>query len=450
MLKIGLFSKLSRVSIRMLRYYDEIGLLHPAYIDPESDYRYYREDQLPQIGWITALRDMGFSLADVCRMTEIGHDAEKLAPYFEARRRELEADAAKTARQLLLLESARNRLGKEDIMQYNVTIKTIPERYAACVHTIIPRYSEEGSVWKTLCEETDGMRLVPDEPCYCAVTFLDGEYKERDVEIEAWKTVKGSYPDTAHVKFRTLPAVTVASCTFRGPYERIGEVYAAIAAWIADNGYECDGPMFNIYHVSPHRTLKNSSPKPATRCANNKAFARSAEKAPRIMACMIRGAAFQRMRTRLLPAVLLGAAVDGEDGAQGDQRVLRVEYLQCVTVAEGQEGAGNGRDAAAVLRDLVVQTHKVALNLPAQLVQRIAAGKERKIPRQVVFPPADGQRIGTRQRKRHVLHGGGLPPGGVLHDQLFAEIEKLAVRAVDKVLVFVPDIKVVKRQKFLF
>lgn len=45
-------------------------------------------------------------------------------------------------------------------MQYNVTIKTIPERYAACVHTIIPRYSEEGSVWKTLCEETDVMRLV--------------------------------------------------------------------------------------------------------------------------------------------------------------------------------------------------------------------------------------------------------------------------------------------------
>lgn len=291
MLKIGLFSKLSRVSIRMLRYYDEIGLLHPAYIDPESDYRYYREDQLPQISWITALRDMGFSLADVCRMTEIGHDAEKLAPYFEARRRELEADAAKTARQLLLLESARNRLGKEDIMQYNVTIKTIPERYAACVHTIIPRYSEEGSVWKTLCEETDGMRLVPDEPCYCAVTFLDGEYKEHDVEIEAWKTVKGSYPDTAHVKFRTLPAVTVASCTFRGrmkgsarstrPSPRGSRITAMNAT------ARCSTSTTSAR--TKHRTLKNSSPKPATRCANNKAFARSAEKAPRIMACMIPG-----------------------------------------------------------------------------------------------------------------------------------------------------------------
>ena len=62
----------------------------------------------------------------------------------------------------------------KDIMQYNVTIKTIPERYAACVHTTIPCYAEEGNVWKTLCEETDDMRLVPDEPCYCAVTFLDG------------------------------------------------------------------------------------------------------------------------------------------------------------------------------------------------------------------------------------------------------------------------------------
>ena len=42
-----------------------------------------------------------------------------------------------------------------------------------------------------------------------------------------------------------------------------------------------------------------------------------------------------------------------------------------------------------------------------------------------IFACADGQRIGTRQRKRHVLHGGDLPPGGVLHDQLFAEIDDL-------------------------
>lgn len=194
MLKIGLFSKLSRVSIRMLRYYDEIGLLHPAYTDPESDYRYYREDQLPQIGWITALRDMGFSLADVCRIMAVGRDAEALAPFFAQRRRELEQKAEKTARQRMLLDTAEKRLGKEEFMQYNITIKTIPARYAACVHTVIPRYQDEGQVWQTLCAETDHMHLVPDDPCYCAVTFLDGEFKETDVELEAWKTVKGTYP----------------------------------------------------------------------------------------------------------------------------------------------------------------------------------------------------------------------------------------------------------------
>ena len=48
MLKIGEFSKLSRVSVRMLRHYDEIGLLKPAEIDRFTDYRYYREDQLPR------------------------------------------------------------------------------------------------------------------------------------------------------------------------------------------------------------------------------------------------------------------------------------------------------------------------------------------------------------------------------------------------------------------
>lgn len=70
MLKIGDFSKLSRVSIRMLRHYDEIGLLHPVQIDPESGYRYYSENQLPVAGRITALKDMGFGLAAIGEMLD--------------------------------------------------------------------------------------------------------------------------------------------------------------------------------------------------------------------------------------------------------------------------------------------------------------------------------------------------------------------------------------------
>ena len=189
MLKIGEFSKLSRVSVRMLRHYDEIGLLKPAKIDRFTDYRYYREDQLPIAGRIAALKDMGFSLADIVRILEVYDDCEKLEPFFSARQKELEALSKDTAYKLTLLDTARKRLRKEE-----------------------------------------------------------------NVEMMAWKTVRGSYPDTEHVKFRTLPEVTVASCTYQGSYTQITDVYTAVIAWMEANGYEPAEPMFNIYHVSPHET----------------------------------------------------------------------------------------------------------------------------------------------------------------------------------------------------
>ena len=93
----------------------------------------------------------------------------------------------------------------------------------------------------------EGAKLV-------AAEYLDDEYKEKDVELLAWKTVKGTYPDTEHVKFKTLPSVKVASCMVKGGYEQMPDVYGAVIAWVNENGYEYDGSMFNIYHVSPHET----------------------------------------------------------------------------------------------------------------------------------------------------------------------------------------------------
>lgn len=62
MLRIGDFSRLSRVSIRMLRYYDETGLLKPDRVDDFTGYRYYNEEQLLKVGKINALKDMGFGV----------------------------------------------------------------------------------------------------------------------------------------------------------------------------------------------------------------------------------------------------------------------------------------------------------------------------------------------------------------------------------------------------
>ena len=65
MFKIGEFSKLTQVSIRMLRYYDEAGLLKPASTDPWTGYRMYSADQIPTLNKIIYLRDSGFQVSEI-------------------------------------------------------------------------------------------------------------------------------------------------------------------------------------------------------------------------------------------------------------------------------------------------------------------------------------------------------------------------------------------------
>ena len=126
MLKIGEFSKLSRVSIRMLRHYDDIGLLKLAETDNFTGYRYYREEQLFVIGRITALKDMGFSLADIIKILDSYDDKDKMDAFLSDRQNELSKLSKETEYKLMLLETAQKRLRKEQNMSFDVTVKTIP------------------------------------------------------------------------------------------------------------------------------------------------------------------------------------------------------------------------------------------------------------------------------------------------------------------------------------
>ena len=65
MLRIGEFSKLTGVSIRTLRYYDEIDLFKPAEIDLFTDYRYYNEKQVSDLELINKLKSVGFTLDEI-------------------------------------------------------------------------------------------------------------------------------------------------------------------------------------------------------------------------------------------------------------------------------------------------------------------------------------------------------------------------------------------------
>ena len=158
-------------------------------------------------------------------------------------------------RRLRLLDTALERLRKDEtMMKYDVTIKTLPERHVASVRQIIPSYDREGDLWHIYCQETARMNIQDGDPVLCTAMYYDGEFKDQDVDVEIQKNVVGTYPDTEHVKFKTVPAVQVASATFRGSYDQISTVNEAVAAWVEDNGWTFDGLFFNIYHVSPHET----------------------------------------------------------------------------------------------------------------------------------------------------------------------------------------------------
>lgn len=89
MFKIGDFSKLTQVSIRMLRYYDETGLLKPAEIDKFTNYRLYSVEQIPVLNKIIFLRDLGFNVSEIA--VALNHwDDEFIANQLDNKRLEIE------------------------------------------------------------------------------------------------------------------------------------------------------------------------------------------------------------------------------------------------------------------------------------------------------------------------------------------------------------------------
>lgn len=256
MLKIGDFSKLSRISIRMLRHYDEIGVLVPKSIDSYNSYRYYSEDQLQMASRIIALKEMGFSLSTISKILKEYEDKNALAEFLSIKKAEIEAQAEETKHRLRLLETTISRLRKDDaVMSYNVVLKTLPERYVASVRKVIPAYDQEGILWNMMMRETEGMNLQPAEQCYSLAIFHDEGYKESDVDVEIQIALKDKHPNTENVEFKTVQAIEIASAVYKGSYDQITEVNQVVANWVNDNKYEFNGAMFCIYHIGPAQTL---------------------------------------------------------------------------------------------------------------------------------------------------------------------------------------------------
>src|SRR5438132_750961 len=89
MLRIGDFSRLGRVTVKALRFYDEIGLLKPVHVDEWSNYRYYSADQLGRLNRILALKDLGIPLEEIGRLLESTVTSMDLRRMLESKQEEI-------------------------------------------------------------------------------------------------------------------------------------------------------------------------------------------------------------------------------------------------------------------------------------------------------------------------------------------------------------------------
>lgn len=247
MIRIGDFSKLSRVPVKTLRYYDEMGLLKPVKVDPFTGYRLYEYSQLSVLHRILALKDLGFSLEEIGRLLDDGLSVEQMRGMLRLREMEARQQVQQEAERLERIGARLRQIEQESSMsRYDVVIKSADEIKVASVRGVVPTPPEQGGLWDQLEGHLEMQRVRPVGACF--TLYHDDEFKERDWDLEVCEPIDGDLSQSKHVRVWTLPAVDAMACTIHhGPFTTIGEAYNAIGKWIADNGYRITGPCREVY-----------------------------------------------------------------------------------------------------------------------------------------------------------------------------------------------------------
>lgn len=257
LLKIGLFSRLSSISVRMLRHYQANGILEPAMTDHVSGHRFYTPAQLVTAHWVVLLREAGLRVRDISEVLERDGDPAQLLQLMTAQRRRIADERAKLA----AMERAFHRINtylEGSTMDINVRTEHMPAMTVAALRRVLPHYADEGSLWHEIGPllAQSHVAMPNHDSGICGATFFDPDYRESDVDVEVWQQVPEPFEPAAPMTCQALPARDVVVATLKGSYDGITEVTAAIGSYLAAHHLDT-GPMFNIYHVSP---AKNPDP----------------------------------------------------------------------------------------------------------------------------------------------------------------------------------------------
>lgn len=240
MYQIGLFSKINRITTKTLRHYDEIGLLKPDHVDYLTGYRYYTSEQLPRLHQILALKQLGLSLNEIKKVIE---NPISIEVFLRLKERELTLELEKGTQRLNEVKTWINHVKGEKSMEYSPIIKELHSVIVASMRTIVPSYNTYFNIVPKMGEEMKRQGAVcQKKPEYCFTIYHDGEYKEKDIDVEVCEAVIKTCKDSEMVQYKTMDAVRTAACVLhKGPYQTIRDAYGFLFTWIKENQYDISG-----------------------------------------------------------------------------------------------------------------------------------------------------------------------------------------------------------------
>lgn len=247
LLPIGRFSEMCRLSIPALRHYDELGLLPPAAVDPDTGYRYYSMAQAIDAERIRTLRFLEMPLPEIRAV--LAGDAERAKLLLEAHRSRLVEQADRQRYAIALLEAM---LREEPLLTYEVHLRETQPQPAASVRGRAA-WADIGSfIQKALMEVFgvaggQGIRFAG--PPFAI--YHSAEATEADVELEVGIPVAEPIEPSGRVTATTIPGGLVAVTVHPGRYEEVAPAFRALGEWVQEHGHATAGPLREVYIVGP-------------------------------------------------------------------------------------------------------------------------------------------------------------------------------------------------------
>jgi diguanylate cyclase (GGDEF)-like protein len=108
--QIGQFAKENNVTIKTLHHYEKLGLIVPSYVDDQTGYRYYSDQESDDLRLILFLKDIGLSLSEINDVMNQVYDKEELAAFMVFKQKQASNDLESTSKRLFKLNRVIERL----------------------------------------------------------------------------------------------------------------------------------------------------------------------------------------------------------------------------------------------------------------------------------------------------------------------------------------------------